>query len=143
MTVSKSVLIAGFAVIAGIALGFILGRSGDAHALADAPEAPAYLVVMGTVHDREAFFSGYVANLPPLYERHGGSYLAVTGDVETMEGDIGFESVVMSVWPNADAARAFWNDPDYRALADARIDGRWGDFDVFLVEGLPAAPASE
>lgn len=134
--------------VAAVALsacaGYLAGqRTGvaDAQEPTAAPERPAYMIVMGNVHDRENFMANYVANLPPLYERHGGRYLVVTGQVETLEGDTGFASVVMSEWPNAQAARDFWNDPDYRELANARIDGNWGDFNVVLVEGLPAAPA--
>ena len=33
-------------------------------------------------------------------------------------------------------ARAFWASPEYEALKAARIDGGWGRFDVFLVDGL-------
>jgi len=94
-----------------------------------APEQPAaspatgaaYMVVMGTVHDRASFGANYVAHLPPLYERHGGQYLALSGNLETLEGELGFRSVVLSVWPDAQSARDFWNDPEYRALAEARI----------------------
>ncbi|MGP1273880.1 MAG: DUF1330 domain-containing protein [Caulobacterales bacterium] len=106
-------------------------------AAAPPPAGAAYMVVMGTVHDRANFGANYVAHLPPLYARHGGQYLAVTGNLETLEGELGFRSVVLSVWPDAQSARDFWNDPEYRALAEARIEGGWGDFDVMLLEGLP------
>lgn len=135
----RTILIAGGAALLGACAGYWIGDGAPAAGAQPSAERPAYMVVMGTVHDREAFMAGYVAHLPALYERHGGQYLAVTGDVETLEGEIGFSSVVMSRWPSADAARAFWSDPDYRDLASARIDNEWGDFDVFLVEGLPRA----
>jgi uncharacterized protein (DUF1330 family) len=144
MTFSRSLTIAVGAGIAGVALGLIMAGGvspGSARADGQAPEAPpetgAYMIVLGTVHDRDAFMSRYASQLAPLYARHGGSYVAVTGDVETLEGDTPFESVVMSRWPDAESARAFWNDPDYRQLADLRIDNEWGDFNVVIVPAIP------
>lgn len=149
MTLSRSLFIAAGAGIAGLALGLILAggapvgqAQADDHAQA-APQTGAYMIVLGTVHDREAFMSRYASRLGPLYERHGGSYLAVTGEVETLEGDTPFESVVMSRWPDAESARAFWTDPDYRELADLRIENEWGDFNVVLIPALPQQAGDE
>ena len=102
-------------------------------------EPPAYMIVLGTVHDRPAFMEGYAAKLPPLYETHGGHYIAIGGGsgIEVLEGDYTPPSYVISKWPNAEAARAFWTSPEYDVLRRARIDNGWGDFDVLLVTGLP------
>ncbi|MEQ8403691.1 MAG: DUF1330 domain-containing protein [Oceanicaulis sp.] len=148
MTLSRSLTIAVGAGIAGVALGLIMaGGVSPGQAAADdhagAPQTGAYMIVLGNVYDRQAFMSQYASQLAPLYERHGGAYVAVTGDVETLEGDTPFESVVMSRWPDAESARAFWNDPEYRALADLRIDNEWGDFNVVLVPALPAPAGDE
>ncbi|MEO1039881.1 MAG: DUF1330 domain-containing protein [Pseudomonadota bacterium] len=149
MSLSRSLFIAAGAGIAGLALGLIMGHgapTGSALAQSPdeeaAPQAGAYMIVSGTVFDRPAFGAGYAAKLPPLYARHGGEYVAVTGNIETLEGETEYQSMVISRWPNAQAARDFWNDPDYRELADARIDNSWGEFHVVLVEAL-AAPAQE
>ena len=64
--------------------------------------------------------------------------LALSGEIETLEGETGFQSIVLSRWPDMQSARDFWEDPDYRALANARIDGEWGDFNVVLIPALPA-----
>ncbi|MCH8490451.1 MAG: DUF1330 domain-containing protein, partial [Oceanicaulis sp.] len=147
ISVGPCVVSAAGAGVAGLALGLVLGggqllaSSEAASSAGQAPEPPAdgaYMIVMGTVHDRPAFFSGYMPGLPDLYARHGGRYMAVTGDVETLEGETGFQSIVLSRWPDMQSARDFWDDPDYRALADARIDGEWGDFNVVLIPALPA-----
>lgn len=107
-----------------------------------APEAPAYLIVLGEVIDRPAFMEGYAAKLPPLYEQHGGAYLALGGGpgIEVLEGDYAPPSYVISKWPNMQAAREFWTSEGYDALRRARIDNEWGDFDVMLVQGLPVSP---
>jgi uncharacterized protein (DUF1330 family) len=107
---------------------------------AAAPETDAgvYMIVMGTVTNREAFMRGYAAKLPPLYEKFGGAYVALSGDLTVLEGTPGFESLVISKWPSRAAAEAFWNSPEYRFLADQRIQNRWGDFKVVLIPALPA-----
>ena len=99
-------------------------------------ENPAFLVVLGEVYDREKFMSEYTAKLPPLYEKFGGRYLAVGRNFEVFEGEAKFKSFVISQWPSMNAARAFWNSPEYEALRRARIEGNWGRFDVYALEGL-------
>lgn len=98
---------------------------------------PCYMLVMGTVTDRESF-KAYSAALPPLYARFGGRYLAIKRGPPILEGVFEHESVLISAWPNCAAAQAFWTSPAYRDLAQMRHD--WGRFSVVLVEGLPAPP---
>lgn len=99
---------------------------------------PCYLVVMGTVTNREAF-RAYAAALPPLYQRFGGIYLSVQRNPQVMEGAPDFESIVISQWPSCAAANAFWTSPEYRQLVEMRKD--WGRFTVVLAEGM-AAPTT-
>ena len=110
-----------------------------------ASEAPAYMIVLGEVLDRPAFMEGYAAKLPPLYDEFGGHYIAIGGGpgIEVLEGDYSPPSYVVSKWPNAQAARDFWNSEGYDVLRRARIDNSWGDFDVLLVTGLPEPDSAE
>lgn len=105
-------------------------------------DKPAYLVVLGEVLDREKFMGEYTAKLPPVYQKYGGTYLAAGRNFETFEGEADFKSFVISKWPSMDAARRFWTSPEYDALRRARIEGEWGRFDVFALEGLPATAAT-
>ena len=126
---------------AGVGLAACMGMEpAGPTAVAEAvePTRPAYMLVLGKVHDRAAFGTGYVAKLPPLYARFGGEYLAVGRGVEVLEGDYAPESFVIGKWPSMDAAQAFWTSPEYDELRRARIDNGWGEFDVLLIEGLPA-----
>lgn len=129
---------------AGIGMAACVGLPvQDANSQQAAPEAPAYMIVLGEVLDRPAFMEGYAAKLPPLYEEFGGAYLALGGGpgIEVLEGDYAPPSYVISKWPSSQAARDFWNSDGYDVLRRARIDNSWGDFDVLLVSGLPEAPA--
>jgi uncharacterized protein (DUF1330 family) len=140
------------ALLVGVAAGcggFWLGHQSSkvaqSAAAADiapaAAEKPAYLVVLGEVLDREKFMTEYAAKLPPIYEKYGGVYLAAGREFEVFEGEGDFRSFVISKWPSRDAARAFWTSAEYEQLRRARIEGNWGRFDVFALEGLPE-PAS-
>ena len=99
---------------------------------------PAYLVVQGKVTDREGF-KAYSAALPPIYRKYGGYYVAMTPAplLEVMEGEPEQRSVVIAKFPSKEAARNFWNSPEYAAAKKLR-DGK-GSFYVMIVEALPGA----
>jgi uncharacterized protein (DUF1330 family) len=135
------------AALAGVGAAQILSASAEPRPATeptanDAAAKPAYLVVLGEVLDQEKFARGYVAKLPPIYAKHGGVYLAAGRNFEVLEGEGEFKSFVISKWPSMDAVRSFWTSPEYDALRRARIDGNWGRFDVYALEGLPAPPDS-
>lgn len=137
-----STLIAlGTGAVLGAACTGLIGQSGASGSQVS-PKVPAYMLVIGKVNDRDAFRSGYAAKLPPLYERFGGSYLAIGSAKTVLEGEIGFESYVLAKWPSEEAALAFWNSSGYDQLRRARVDNGWGDFDVVLLPGVPA-PATQ
>ena len=128
--------------IAGLVFGsagLFAAERGVGPARAETPpgERPAYLVVLGEVYDADAFAKNYVVRLGPVYAQYGGEYLAVGRNFETFEGEARFKSFVISKWPSMDAARVFWNSPEYAPLKQARIDNNWGRFDVYALEGLP------
>jgi uncharacterized protein (DUF1330 family) len=124
---------AGIAAMTGGALALLAATTA---APGPQEEQPAFLIVLGEVHDREAFLRNYAAKLPPLYEKYGGEYLAIGAGVVVLEGTHAPESFVIARWPSMEAAQAFWNSPEYDALRRARIEGEWGDFSVLLVPGL-------
>lgn len=126
--------------IAALMIASSLGCAAQTTQQPTAPEpagqpANCLMIVTGTVTDRVAFRQ-YAAALPPLYERFGGSYLAIARNPEVLEGQIAYESLVVSQWPTCDAARAFWNSPEYRALAQMRQS--WASFDVIIAPMQPA-----
>jgi uncharacterized protein (DUF1330 family) len=101
-------------------------------------DRPAYLLVQGQVTDREGF-KAYNAALPPIYRKYRGQYLALVPAplVEVVEGDPENRSVVIARFPSREAARAFWNSPEYTAAKKLRA-GK-GTFFVTLLDGLPGA----
>ena len=130
----KKLLFAVFGAVMFLA-GCIAGNAGwrtqDAVA---APERPALMIVMGRDYEREAL-QAYAAALPPVYEKYGGSYLAIAADYKVLEGEVGMQSVIVSQWPSLGAAEAFWASPEY---AEARkLREGIGQFDVVAFSALP------
>jgi uncharacterized protein (DUF1330 family) len=94
---------------------------------------PAYMIVVATIADRQAFISGYGAAAGALVDRFGGRYLLRGPGAELLEGSFGEgSSVVISEWPDKDAARRFWNSPEYAEAK--RLREGIADCQVLLVE---------
>lgn len=93
----------------------------------------AWLVVTAHIKDREAFLScGYPQAAAEALAHYGGRYLvrAPGGTVLEGEGRDG-GSVVVSEWPDREAALAFYHSPEYSA-AKALREGH-ADISVTLV----------
>jgi uncharacterized protein (DUF1330 family) len=101
------------------------------------PTVPAYLLVQGTVTDREGF-KAYSAALPAIYRKFGGEYLAIVPApaVEVAEGSAENRSIVIVRFPSKAAAQAFWYSPEYAEARQLRA-GK-GEFFVTILEGLAA-----
>jgi uncharacterized protein (DUF1330 family) len=99
---------------------------------------PAYLLVQGHVTDREGF-KAYNAALPPIYRKYGGQYLALVPAplIEVAEGPAEHRSIVLARFPSRDAARTFWNSPEYAEAKKLR-EGK-GTFFVTILDGLPGS----
>lgn len=79
----------------------------------------AYLVVDCEVTDAQRFET-YKALVPALVARFGGRYLVRGGDPVPLEGDWTPGRMVIVEFPTQDAARKFFDSPDYRAARAAR-----------------------
>lgn len=98
---------------------------------------PGYLLVMGTVTDREAL-ARYGATLGPIYAQYGGRPIAVGGvggKVRVLEGQFRHQSLVLSRFGSIDAPNAFWWSPEYRRSVELRRGA--GTFTVLRLKGAP------
>jgi uncharacterized protein (DUF1330 family) len=76
----------------------------------------------------------YVANVTPMVERGGGRYLTRTTTYEKLEGERERAQLVMIIeWPDAAAARRFYESEEYRPYRERRLAGSRGEF--MLVPG--------
>ncbi|QIQ87215.1 DUF1330 domain-containing protein [Erythrobacter sp.] len=95
---------------------------------------PAYMIVTASIRDREAFVSDYGARAAELIGRFGGEYLLRGPGAECLEGDFGEgASMVISKWPDREAAKRFWNSPEYAEAKKLR-EGL-ADVQVLLIDG--------
>tara|TARA_R110000765_G_scaffold59786_3_gene115953 strand:+ start:1937 stop:2242 length:306 start_codon:yes stop_codon:yes gene_type:complete len=93
----------------------------------------AYMIVTAKIKDRDAFISGYGAAAGALVEKFGGKYVLRGPGAQLLEGDFGDgASMVISEWPDKEAATAFWNSPEYAEAKKLRED--IADVQVLLIE---------
>jgi uncharacterized protein (DUF1330 family) len=93
----------------------------------------AYMIITAKISDRAAFIAGYGAAAGTLVEQFGGKYVLRGPGAELLEGDFGDgASIVISEWPDKEAARAFWNSPEYAAAKTLRAGV--ADVQVLLIE---------
>jgi len=94
---------------------------------------PAYMIVTADIADREKFISGYGAAAGALVAKFGGKYVLRGPGADLLEGDFGDgASMVISEWPDKDAARAFWNSPEYAEVKKLRAG--IADCQVLLID---------
>jgi uncharacterized protein (DUF1330 family) len=94
----------------------------------------SYIVNQVVVHDA-ARYAEYAAMGRDAVALHGGRILAAGGTVETLEGEPIPPRVVLIEFPSAEAARAYYESPEYQAARRHRGDAATVRF--ALVEGLP------
>jgi uncharacterized protein (DUF1330 family) len=72
----------------------------------------------------DTWVPSYAASVHDLVHKHGGKYLARSGNVTTLEGKPHDTSLIALLeFPSADAAKAFAGDPAYAPFAAARRRG--------------------
>ncbi len=90
-----------------------------------------YIIGHITVNDPDAY-KEYVEKDTPILQRLGGSFVVRGGQSETPEGETLNRHVVIE-FPNFEAAKAAYNDPEYQKVAEIRR--RTADSVIILVEG--------
>ena len=94
---------------------------------------PGYLIASVEVTDPDAY-ADYRAQVPAVVERFGGRFLVRGGAIEAKEGDLGIARLVILEFPTIEAARAFYDSPDYAPLIRLRQASTRSR--VALVEGV-------
>jgi uncharacterized protein (DUF1330 family) len=93
----------------------------------------AYVLVEIDVTDPEAF-EAYKAAAGPAAEANGATYLARGGATELLEGTDEPGRIALLRFADADAARAWYDSPEYTAARALRAGSATARF--ILVEGL-------
>jgi uncharacterized protein (DUF1330 family) len=93
----------------------------------------AYVLVDVDVTD-PARYDNYRKLAQDAIQKHGGRYLARGGATTVLEGGWQPHRVVVLEFPSTDAARRFYDSPEYKAARAAR-DGA-ARMSMFVVEGV-------
>jgi uncharacterized protein (DUF1330 family) len=94
---------------------------------------PAYVIANVTVKD-PVRYEDYRRLVTPTLAKFGGRFIVRGGRVEVLEGDWRPSRLVLIEFPSADAAREWWNSPEYseaRRIRQATSDGT-----LLLLEGV-------
>jgi uncharacterized protein (DUF1330 family) len=94
----------------------------------------AFFAVVFVTPNSEAWIPDYISAVTPLVTKHGGKYLARTSSHERLEGMSPNPGLIAIIeFPSKQGAEAFYNDPEYQPLLEARMAGAANE--LFLVEG--------
>ncbi|MDP2132170.1 MAG: DUF1330 domain-containing protein [Sulfuritalea sp.] len=91
----------------------------------------AYMVVDARSSDPERM-AEYRRLAQIAVEHYGGRYLVRGAPYETLEGSWQPQRLVVLEFPSMDAARSFYDSPEYSAAREARAGV--SDFDMLLAE---------
>ena len=79
-------------------------------------------------------YKGYQALTPDAIAKNSGRFLVRGGPVITIEDDEESRRVVVLEFEYVDAARAFYNSPEYREARNARENA--AEMQMIIVEGM-------
>ena len=93
----------------------------------------AYLIVDVDVHDPAGFVE-YQEGVQVLIKKHGGEYLVRRGDFEVIAGDWQPHVLAIFQFPDRQAIRAFFDDPEYAYFHELRH--RTSETRIIAVDGV-------
>jgi uncharacterized protein (DUF1330 family) len=97
---------------------------------------PAYVIAQLQVDDVDTY-NEYARAVGPTVAPFGGRILVAANQADVLEGSQQYPRTVIGEFPNADAARSWYDSPAYVELREKRISSAQGA--VFIVEGLSLA----
>ena len=82
-----------------------------------------YVIADIKVHN-ESWIPEYAASVHDIVHKHGGKYLARSGNVKTLEGQpLDTTLIALLEFPSGEAVEAFASDPEYAPYGLARQAG--------------------
>jgi uncharacterized protein (DUF1330 family) len=94
-----------------------------------------YLITDLDIFDAK-LFAEYQRAFPAIVERHSGRYLVRGGEWRVLSGDWDLHRVVVFEFPDQEAMRATFDDPEYQPMIAIRE--RSARSKSFVVEGVSA-----
>jgi uncharacterized protein (DUF1330 family) len=99
-------------------------------------DVPVYLVVNLHVEDAERYLQ-YEKGFFSILKKHQGKFITYDDNIITFEGELPRSGrMVIFTFPSEQAAKDWYNDPEYQALSEHRRAGTKLEF-LTMVHGLP------
>ena len=95
-----------------------------------------YLIANLDIQDQPTF-QRYREEVMPLIAKYGGRYIVRGGEVQDVEGHLGLKRLIVLEFPSLEAARAFYESPEYQPVKAIRL--RSAISDIALVAGYDDA----
>jgi uncharacterized protein (DUF1330 family) len=119
-----------FAVLVGVLMGSIAGLAVRGQQI---KTAPGYLIAETEITD-----PGKLQNYPEKVEQtlapFNHHYVVRTSKIQTLEGDVPTNRIVIIAFDSVDKAREFYDSPAYAAIKPIRQSAAKSQ--IFIVEGL-------
>ncbi|MDX1512727.1 MAG: DUF1330 domain-containing protein [Gammaproteobacteria bacterium] len=94
----------------------------------------AYVVTQVEIHDRKEY-QKYLDGFLLVSDKYGGELLTTSGhETLVLEGEWAYPRTVIMRFPSVDAARNWYQDPEYQKLSEHRY--RASSANMVLVEGI-------
>lgn len=93
---------------------------------------PAYIIAMVNVTNAEKY-QEYAKRAGPANVKYNSRFLVRGGRKHTLEGSIPYERIVVTEFADVEAAKKFYNSPEYQEARKRRLGA--ADFHMIVVEG--------
>ncbi len=98
-------------------------------------DIPVHVVANLVIHDADRYRE-YEKGFFPILKRHGGEFITYDDEIATLEGESPPPGrLVIFRFPSEEAARGWYDDPDYQQLSEHRRAGTKLRF-LTIVHGL-------
>ncbi len=102
---------------------------------AETPDVPVFMIARFEVTDADTYRQ-YEKGFFPILKRYDGQFHTFDDNVHVFEGDPAVGRTVVFQFPSEEKAKAWYNDPDYQAIAEHRWAGTTNTT-LIMVHGLP------
>jgi uncharacterized protein (DUF1330 family) len=92
-----------------------------------------YLIANIDVQD-DAAYDAYRSRTPAIIAQYGGRFIVRGGAITPLEGDMNVRRLVILEFPSVDAARRFYDSPEYQEVIPFRTRASEGA--LLIVEGF-------
>jgi uncharacterized protein (DUF1330 family) len=93
----------------------------------------AYVIVDSSVHNPD-HMKAYGAKVGETLKAHGGRPIVAGNAIDVLEGDWNPSRLIILEFADADAARAWYNSPEYQEILPIRLEA--ANDKLLIVEGV-------